>query len=89
MGKTLNLTVKWEEDYELGSDYSRAELLLDEDNNRIYSVHNLTDCPEDAIIQRDLVSAEEIANYIEMGMKLAFDGYDSIKITYHKVDSIY
>lgn len=50
----------------------------------IYSVHNLTDCPEDAIIGRSLVSAEKVIDYIKYGMRLAAQGYteDDISISY-------
>lgn len=47
-----------------------------------YFVYNLWDCPEDARIQRELVSAEEIIDWIKFGMKLAQEGYDDIEVTY-------
>lgn len=47
-----------------------------------YSVYNLTDCPEDAVIYRDLVSANEYLNILKLGMRLAFDGYTDIEIEY-------
>ena len=36
-----------------------------------YSVYDLTDCPEDAVIYRDLVSANEYLNILKLGMRLA------------------
>ena len=50
----------------------------------IYSVCNLTHCPEDAIIGRSLVSAEEVIDYIKYGMRLAAQGYteDDISVSY-------
>ena len=54
----------------------------------IYSVHSLTDCPEDAIIGRSLVSAEKVIDYIKYGMRLAAQGYteDDIIVTYTSED---
>lgn len=43
-----------------------------------YRVYNLWDCPEDACIQRDLVSADEWLDAVRLGMKLAQKGYDNI-----------
>ena len=43
-----------------------------------YWVHNLWDCPEDACIWRDLVSADEWLDAVRLGMKLAQKGYDNI-----------
>ena len=54
--------------------------LWSEDEEVCYSVSNLCECPEDAIITRDLVSAEEIAGFIELGMRLAEKGYDKISL---------
>ena len=45
-----------------------------------YSVRNLWDCPEDACIGRDLVSAGEWLLAVKLGMDLARDGYDSFDI---------
>lgn len=54
--------------------------LWSEDEEVHYSVSNLWQCPEDATIDRDLVSAYEIVNFIELGMKLAEKGYNKISI---------
>lgn len=43
----------------------------------LYSVSNLSDCPEDAIIERDLTSAERIIDFIKYGMRLNALGYDA------------
>lgn len=51
-----------------------------------YSVSNLCKCPEDAIIDRDLVSADEIVDFIELGMRLAEKGYDRISVERIKVN---
>lgn len=89
MDKPFEVTITWESDSELGDDYPRIQHLEDSAGNLLYDVRNLTDCPEDAIILRDLVSAEEIVEFIELGMKLATEGYTSIHVTDNHVDSIW
>lgn len=54
--------------------------LWSEDKNIHYRVSDLCECPEDATINRDLVSAYEIVDFIELGMELAKKGYDKIYI---------
>lgn len=56
-----------------------SEELYDKDKC-IYSVHSLTDCPEDAIIERDLFSAEEYVDAVRYGMNLYANGYDDVEI---------
>lgn len=57
----------------------------------IYSVCNLTQCPEDAIIGRSLVSAEKVIDYIKYGMRLAAQGYteDDISVSYESCEVNY
>ena len=81
MDKTLNLTVYWEPDTEYGDKVPRYQR-IERDGKIIYSVCNLTDCPEDAIIARDLVSAEDIIDWIKYGMNLAAEGYNDIVVDY-------
>lgn len=45
-----------------------------------YFVKNLTHCPEDAIIYRDLVSADDYIDILKLGMSLGLQGYDDIDI---------
>lgn len=51
---------------------------------RSWSVQDLTDCPEDAILGRDLMSMCEVADAIKFGMQIAKDGneviWDSIEV---------
>lgn len=60
--------------------------LWSEDGKIQYSVSNLCEYPEDATIDRDLVSANEIVDFIELGMKLAEKGYNKISIEEVKED---
>lgn len=90
MDKPFEVTITWESDSELGDDYPCAQRLEDSAGNQLYSVRNLAgDSPEDAVILRDLVSAEEIVEFIELGMKIANEGYTSIHVTDNHVDSIW
>ena len=49
-------------------------------NKEEFSCHNLDECPEDAIIGRDLFDANDYLNAVEFGMKLAKQGYDGIEV---------
>ena len=58
------------------------ELEWDYDNFKgNYRVCNLTDCPEDAIITRDLFSADDFIEAIRFGMNLAKKGYTDIDLS--------
>lgn len=48
--------------------------------DQLYYVYDLTDCPEDAVIGRDLFSAYDWIDAVRFGMKLAELGYDKIVI---------
>lgn len=89
MNKPFKMKVIWEEDSDWGEDYPRAEVLVDSEDNELYTVRNLYECPEDACIARDLVSAYEIVKFIELGMQLANEGYTLVEVTDEKVDSIW
>ncbi len=54
-----------------------------------YSVHDLSECPEDAIIGRDLFSGAEYLEAIELGMRLAREGYAGILCNYIKEEDYY
>lgn len=51
------------------------------DNEEVFSAYNLNECPEDAIISRDLFNAWDFIKAIELGMKLAKEGYVKLNIT--------
>ena len=64
------------EGYDYYYDYQRVK---DEERVR-FSVHNLADCPEDAIIGRDLFDASDWIDAVKYGMELAKQGYDEIEV---------
>ena len=44
-----------------------------------FRVYNLSECPEDAIIGRDLFDADDYLRAVKYGMKLAQQGYDDVE----------
>lgn len=61
---------------------SRQELWDIDDKKELYGVSDLSECPEDAIIGRDLVSGEEALDLIKLGMKYSKVGYEEIEYSY-------
>lgn len=58
-----------------------AQRVEDKDTGmEVYGVCNLGECPEDAIIGRDLVSAHEWLDYVNLGISLAKKGYDKAEL---------
>ena len=49
-------------------------------NHCIFSCSNLDDCPEDAIIGRDLFDGYDYIKALKLGMKLAEEGYTEIEL---------
>lgn len=50
-----------------------------------FSVRNLSEYPEDAIIGRDLFDADDYIRAVKTGMKLAQEGYTDIDVEYKKL----
>lgn len=75
--KTKRFTIRNLKDIYFGEFY-RQEVVDDETGKTVYSVQDLTDCPEDAVIYRDLVSAYQFLDFVRYGMELASQGYTDI-----------
>ena len=45
----------------------------------MFSVSNLNECPEDAIISRDLFDAEDYIKAVKYGITLAQQGYTDVE----------
>lgn len=76
MEKILKLDILVSEDYY--EDEYRQEIC--DDNNDIYfSVHNLTECPEDATVYRNLFNADDYIRALNKGIELAKKGYTKIE----------
>lgn len=72
--KILNL----KEEYEDG--YTVEQKVFDSDTGvMMFNVYDLTDCPEDATINRCLFSAGQYLRAIRIGLRLASEGYDEVE----------
>ena len=49
-----------------------------DENTPVFRVCDLSECPEDAIIGRDLFDAYDYLNAVKYGMELAKQGYDDV-----------
>lgn len=76
----MKLHVKIFEDCDRWGDVFSQDVVCAEVLDVKYSVCDLCDCPEAAIIYRDLVSAYDYIDILKLGMRLAFDGYTDIEI---------
>lgn len=77
--KVLLLDVKYRNDEDIGSE--RSQWINDKENNIKFDVHNLWDCPEDAIIGRDLFTVYDYVEALNKGIELAQKkGYTSVEI---------
>ena len=61
---------------------SCQELWDIDDRKKLYEVSDLSECPEDAIIGRALLSGEEVLDLVELGMNYSKMGYDEIEYNY-------
>lgn len=48
-------------------------------DDEIFSVHDLTECPEDATINRKLFDASDFLRAVRYGIELAKAGYDEVE----------
>ena len=63
----------------------RYHKIVDKDDNTVlFSCSNLSECPEDAIIGRDLFDGEDYIEAVEFGMRLAREGYTEIELEINK-----
>ena len=63
-------------------DGSRQELWDIDDRKKLYEVSDLSECPEDAIIGRALLSGDEALDLVKLGMNYSKMGYDEIEYNY-------
>ena len=67
---------------ELSFGDSHQELWDIDDRKELYGVSDLSECPEDAIIGRALLSGEEVLDLVKLGMNYSKMGYDEIEYDY-------
>ena len=80
--KILKVTI-YQEPEEWGGGIHSQEVSSKDYDHIHYSVYNMCDCPEDAMIGRDLFSAEDYVDALKLGMKLAEMGYTDIETDYN------
>jgi len=57
------------------------EVWGDYENEKIrFYAYDLSDCPEDAVIGRDLFDADDFIHAIQVGFDIAKQGYDAIVV---------
>ena len=78
-GRTKELEYEPESD---GYGIVFSEALYDPDDNdaQVFSTYNLNECPEDAIIGRDLFDASDYLRAVQYGINLAKQGYNKIEM---------
>ena len=77
IGKTYNFQAQYETDKD---DFAVGVRVFDNNDDMVFSVCNLNECPEDAVIGRDLFDEQDFINAVKLGMKLAQEGYTDCKI---------
>ena len=75
--KTYKIYITTEKDDYDSIVYSK---LTGEDDSIEYHVSNLDECPEDAIIGRNLFDTFDYVEALRIGMSLAKDGYTDIEV---------
>lgn len=76
MEKILKLDIYYTEDIDSWGD--RSQTIIDKENDINFGVSNLTDCPEDAIIGRDLFDSDDYIRALNKGIELANKGYTKV-----------
>ncbi len=76
-GKTYDFQAQYETD---SDDFAVGVSVFDKNDNMVFSVWNLNECPEDAVIGRDLFDEQDFINAVKLGMMLAQEGYTDCKI---------
>lgn len=69
----------------LNGERNHEELWDPDKKQLLFSVSDLWECPENAIIGRALHDGEDASSLIETGMRYSKEGYSSIDLTYVKV----
>ena len=80
MGPEKILYLNYYQETEYDDDYINYQEISNNEENISYYVRNLNECPEDAIIGRDLFDVDDYVKALKLGMELAKKGYTDIKI---------
>lgn len=80
--KTLTLDLNVEKNWlDLGT-----HEIHDEENGINFSAYPLTDCPEDATVERSLFNGYDYVEALNKGIELAKKGYDKVEINKVEVE---
>lgn len=71
------LEIHERESYDYYYDYQKVK----DGDKTLFSVYNLAECPEDAIIGRSLFDASDWVDAVRYGMRLAEQGFTSIEVS--------
>lgn len=75
----MDFIIKVSDNY--SDDHRRQEAWSDNEDIKIsFSVCDLSDCPEDAIIGRDLFTVDDFVEVLNLGFNIAKLGYNDIVI---------
>lgn len=77
MSKNLTVYFADNDDWE---NHAQSVTCLDEDIPMNFYVHDLSECPEDAIIGRDLFDGEDYIKAIKLGIQIASMGYTGVGV---------
>ena len=80
MGPEKILYLNYYQETEYDDDYINYQEISNNEENISYYVRNLNECPEDAIIGRDLFDVDDYVKALKLGIELAKKGYTDIKI---------
>lgn len=75
--KTYDFQAEYQTD---ADDFAVGVRVFNNNDDMVFSVCNLNECPEDAVIGRDLFDEQDFINAVKLGMQLAQEGYTDCKI---------
>ena len=78
MSKEKTKVFGFSEDKNMWGDIYYQKLYDKEERVAFFTVSNLNECPEDAIIGRDLFDATDYIKAVKRGIKLAEQGYTDV-----------
>ena len=76
-GKTYDFQAQYQTDED---DFAVGVSVFDKNDDMVFSVWNLNECPEDAVIGRDLFDEHDFIMAVQLGMKLAQEGFTDCKV---------
>lgn len=73
------------EEYDYYECVTESHSVDDPDTGKnMFYVHNLCECPEDAMVNRDLFDANDWLEAVNLGIKLGLEGYEKAELVERK-----